>query len=197
LGGAGLLIPDFRDSREPVATVPDEPQTLPGERVPMTTALLTRPVPAHAAADTRTWELDRARCALAVTLDLPGATIWRARLRPLAARLSATELSANLSVRPALASLPLTRALFLRGVSRTARIWLDVEGDLSGPDPLRVDCEVSVGSRTWPAQLWLRRTELPGDRLLVAVAGRIVTRERTFPGTKVQFEAVGEFVPCG
>ena len=157
----------------------------------MTTALLPRLEPTAAAV--AGWELDRTRCAAAVQLDLPGATIWRARLRPLAARLTGTMLTANFSARPALASLPLTRGLFLRGVSRTARIWLEAEGDLSGPGPVRVDGEISAGSRTWPARVWVRRTELPGERLLVTVAGIVHTPERTFPGTRMRFDAVGEF----
>ena len=162
----------------------------------MTTALLTRPAPAPVATAAAAWELDRARSAVAVTLDLPGATVWRARLRPLAARLTDDELTANLAVRPSVASLPLTRALFLRGISRTARIWLDVTGELRGPDPVRVTGEISVGARSWPAQLWVRHTELPGDRRLVTVTGRVLTPERTFPGTRVRFDAVAEFVPC-
>ncbi len=169
----------------------------------MTTALLSRPAPApapaprHSLAQPLTWDLDRTRCAVGVDLDLPGATIWRARLRPLAGRLSDTTLTANLSVRPALASLPMTRGLFLRGIARTARIWLEADGDLSGPDPVRVNGELSAGSRSWPAQLWIRRTELPDDRVLLTVAGRVLTAERTFPGTRVRFDAVAEFVPCG
>jgi hypothetical protein len=165
----------------------------------MTTALLARPAPAprHATAPPLAWELDRTRCAVGVDLDLPGATIWRARLRPLAARLTATTLTANLSVRPALASLPLTRGLFLRGVARTARIWLEADGDLRGPGPVRLAGELSAGSRSWPAQLWVRRTELPDDRVLLTVAGSVRTPERTFPGTRVRFDAVGEFEPCG
>jgi len=159
----------------------------------MTTALISRPEPASVLASG--WELDRTRCAAAVQLDLPGATIWRARLRPLAARLTGTTLTANLSVRPVLASLPLTRGLFLRGVSRTARLWLEAEGDLSGPGPVRLDGEITAGSRSWPARLWVRRTELPEDRVLLAVTGLVRTPERTFPGTRVRFEAVAEFGP--
>ena len=168
----------------------------------MTTALLPRHLSAPRraaahAAPSPAWELDRSRCAAGVDVDLPGATIWRARLRPLAARLTDTELTANLSVRPALASLPMTRALFLRGIPRTARIWVEAEGDLRAPGTVRVDGEISAGSRSWPARLWLRRTELSDDRVLLTVAGRVLTAERTFPGTRVRFEAVAEFRPCG
>lgn len=157
----------------------------------MTTALISRPEPTSVLASG--WELDRTRCAAAVQLDLPGATIWRARLRPLAARLTGTTLTANLSVRPALASLPLTRGLFLRGVSRTARLWLEAEGELSGPGPVRLDAEITAGARSWPAHAWVRRTELPNGRVLVALTGLVRTPERTFPGTRVRFEAVAEF----
>lgn len=169
----------------------------------MTTAVIRRAKPAHARpqpADTAgTWDLDRSRCAVGVDLDLPGATIWRARLRPLAAHLSGTTLTANLSVRPLLASAPLTRGLFLRRIARTARIWLEAEGDLlaAGPgDAVGLAGEISAGSRSWPVQIAARRTTFDDERMLLTLVGRLVTPTRTFPGTQVRFEAVAEFVRC-
>jgi len=166
----------------------------------MTTAVLPRhsapAADAPAAGVATAWALDRNRCAVALDYDLPGATLWRARLRPLDARLTASSLTASLSAKPLLASLPLTRPLFLHGTPRTARIWVEAVGDLSGPGTVTTAGEISVGSRTWPARLTVRRTGLPGRRLLVVVAGRLVTPVRSFPGTQLRFEAVAEFTPC-
>src|SRR3954453_14450497 len=98
------------------------------------------------ASDRGTWELDRARCAVGIELALPGATIWRARLRPRTAHLTQSDrgshgtgdgigLTASLMAGPPLASLPFTRALFLRGTPRTASITVEADGELGGADP--------------------------------------------------------------
>ena len=166
----------------------------------MTNATLTERLPARAPIGTDTapgtWELDRNRCAVAVGLALPGATIWRARLRPLAARLTRDSLTANVAATATSASLPLTRGLFLRGTARTLRVWVEADarefsGDLAG-----LQGEITVASRSWPAQFALRRTALADDRILVEVVGRVMRPPRAFALTQVHVEAVGEFVRC-
>lgn len=146
---------------------------------------------------TTTWELDRGRCAAEVSLALPGATIWRARLRPVTARLSSAEglsLTATVSPRPIMTSVPQTRLLFLRGTARTAQLRLSAHGEVA--DHTRLLGEVVLDARAWPIQLVLRRTPIDDARELVTLAGRIVRPTRTFPGTVVDVEAVAEFVRC-
>ena len=157
----------------------------------MTTATLIAPD------RSATWELDRGRCAVEVSLALPGATIWRARLRPVTARLTGDDpltLTATLSPRPTMMSLPLTRPLFLRHTARIAQLQFSAESEPAHAG--RLVGTVTLDARTWPVQLVLRRTPVGDGRLLVTVAGRVVRPLSTFPGTVFDIEAVAEFVRC-
>ena len=162
----------------------------------MNTATLTA-----APTRTTTWELDRGRCAAEVSLALPGATIWRARLRPVTARLTGPDgpadtvtLTATLFPRPIMTSLPLSRFLFLRRTPRTTQLRLTAQGETG--EPARLIGEIVLGARAWPIRLVLRRTPIDDARVLVAVAGRVVRPMTTFPGAVVDVEAVAEFVRC-
>jgi hypothetical protein len=163
----------------------------------MTSATLTAPL-GRSVADAKpaTWELDRSRCAVETSLALPGATIWRARLRPLAARITGSSLTANVSAKLAKASLPLTRPLFLRGTARTLRVWVEADAGEFAGELVGLRGEVAVASRSWPAEFALRRTSIGDDRILVEVVGRVLRPVRGLALTQLRVEAVGEFVRC-
>jgi hypothetical protein len=161
-----------------------------------------------------TWDLDLDRCALEVTYAVLGRTGWRARLRPVEARIrfgvagrdadggavssQHLRLSAAVAARPAYASLPATRGWFLRNTSR--RDLIRVSGT-AFPDTTGVayaDARITAGATHWAAVLAVRFTPMDEDRAIVAVAGVLAGRpEALVPGALTRVEMAAEFVRCG
>lgn len=152
---------------------------------------------------TGTWQLDPDRCALEVNYTVLGLTVWRARLRPLELRIvlgetepEVIEVSGTVAARPAYASLPGTRSLFLPRAGRRGLIRVDGDAATSGSNA-RSAALVRVGARHWPADFVVRFTPAGTDRVVVAASGVIGPRSNApLPAGETCAELAAEFVRC-
>jgi hypothetical protein len=162
-----------------------------------------------------TWNLDLERCALEVNYSMLGATVWRARLRPLEARIVLADrdedgaavagglvrISAGIAARAVYTSLPGTSGWFLPGTPCSEQITVTGNAfphDDAAGQTVYTLARVSAGDRLWRTRLTIRFALVHDERAVVAVAGTIVRgKDARVPRTAVRVEMAAEFVRCG
>jgi hypothetical protein len=175
-----------------------------GSALTLDTATLPDAAPMTAPSGlTSTWQLELDRCALEVNYTVLGLTVWRARLRPVdmhivrsVAEPGLIRLSGTVAARPAYASLPATRGLFLPRAGRRALIRFDGDAALSA-GAARPVFQVGVGARQWSAAIHVRFTPHGADRAVVAACGVLnAGGDAPAPAGELGVELAAEFVRC-
>jgi hypothetical protein len=167
--------------------------------------------PRVAAPVTGTWDLDLDRCALEVNYAMFGVPLWRARLRPLEARIVLAEraedgtpvagglvrLSATVAVQPAYTSPPATRDWFLPATPRSEQIRIAGNAFPHDDGAVYTLARMSTDEDLWWTRLTVRFTLVHDERAVVAVGATIARRrDAPFPRTPVRVEMAAEFVRC-